>query len=181
MELKAANETLRKWFKEASVSPAFGGAPGELKKIIGGKSYNTETATVVATWETTSSPDYELIWEFLYQTRNGAFFLVGEGMANTPYGAVLPDCNDRIRGHVLLPLTESQVKCWLEMRELHDEYQEIFGEQEEAGDTNLSSHTMTLRLPSVLAQKVKALAGSESIQSFVQRAIETACAQGKGK
>lgn len=176
-----ATQTIIAWLQTAGISPTLGAEPAEIKKIVDGKTYNTKTATHLALYAYDDCDQYEWYWEHLYQTRNGAFFLVGDGMSEyTPYGALLPGTNDYIRGHVLLPLNVNQVRKWLEMRELVEEYEEIFGEQDDASadeSTSINqSHTMTLRLPLLLAQRVKALCtDKESFQSFVQSAVELAC------
>lgn len=175
------NKRIKEWLQSANISPVIGAEPASLKKIIDGKTYNTKTASNLACYAYDNSPNqYEWQWEYLYQTRGGAFFLVAEGMTEyTPYGAVLPGTNDYVRGHVLLPLDANQLKAWLEMRDLVEEYEEIYGEQDEEADVNSAinaSYSLTLRLPLVLAQKVKSLcSGGESIQSFIQKAVEAAC------
>lgn len=70
--------------------------------------------------------------EELYQTKNGGFFLTAEGLGGSPYGFMQELNNEYVRGHVLLPLTDEQAKKWLEIRELVDEFIEIFGCPDEA-------------------------------------------------
>ena len=176
---KYANETINGWLRSAQISPAIGKAPAALKKIIDGKTYNTSTASLLSSYAYDKTRDqYEWLWEDLYQTRNGAFFLVGEGMSeHTPFGARLPGTNDYIRGHALLPLDEHQAKKWLEIRDRVDDYAEIFAMSDDASnEDNSSSFVMTLRLPRRLAEKMKMLCkDNESLQSFVQNAVEVAC------
>lgn len=178
---KYANETIEGWLRSAQISPSIGRAPGPLKKIINGKTYNTSTASLLSTYAYDKAQDeYAWQWEYLYQTRSGAFFLVGEGMTeHTPFGALLPGTNDYIRGHALLPLEAHQAKKWLEIRDCVEDYAEIFGMPDEATDEDKStSFVMTLRLPRRLAERMKMLSkDNESLQSFVQNAVEAACKQ----
>ena len=174
-----ANQITAQWLRDAQIVPKIGAAPDPIKKIIAGKTYNTDTASLLSLYAYDKTRDeYLHMWESLYQTRGGAFFLVAEGMSgHTPYGAELPGTNDVIRGHVLLPLDTQQVKRWLEIRDLVDDYDEIFGIPDEADNEDRStSHVMTLRLPHRLVKKIDSLReDKESLQSFVQKAVEAAC------
>ena len=108
-----------------------GMAPGDCRRVIGGKAYSSPTAACLAT--ATASRDAEdSRWylETLFRTRTGAFFLVGEGMEGTPWRYWCRSRSNACRGHGILPLTETQVRRWLELRRLVDEYDEIFGLRE---------------------------------------------------
>ena len=54
-----------------------------MKSVIGGKSYNTDTATEICSWdnEHTGFTQYN---ETIYKTAKGAYFLYGEGGAASP-------------------------------------------------------------------------------------------------
>ena len=54
-----------------------------MKKIINGKTYNTETAKKLANWDNEIYGSFDSIEETLYQKRTGEFFLAGEGGAST--------------------------------------------------------------------------------------------------
>lgn len=56
-----------------------------MKKVIDGKMYNTETADEVASHSYGYQSDFNYIEETLYRTKKGAWFLYGEGGANTRY------------------------------------------------------------------------------------------------
>jgi hypothetical protein len=180
---KNGNDIIEAWLQSANIFPAIGGEPYPFKKIIDGKTYNTETSTLIARYTFDKCfEDYLHQYEWLYQTRGGKFFLAGEGWSGyTPFGALLPGTNERIRGHVLLPLDVSQVRKWLEIRDCIDEFESVFGEQEDAFDEKQSTsksenYSMTLRLPLLLAQKIKLLClDKESVQSFIHKAIEVEC------
>jgi hypothetical protein len=175
---ESGNNLVRKWMSSLNIFSTLGHPAYETKRIIEGKTYNTKTATLLASFSYDKTfEQYKEFWEDLYQTKSGKFFLMGEGMSGyTPYGAEIPGCNEYVRGHALIPLEISQVKKWLEIRNLVDEYEEIFGEPEEAGES--SSYTFTLRLPVLLSQKLKeSCEEKESIQSFIQKSIESEIAR----
>lgn len=55
-------------------------------RIINGKRYNTETAITVAGYDNgLGRSDFHYVYEDLYRTPKGAWFLVGEGGALTKY------------------------------------------------------------------------------------------------
>ena len=53
-----------------------------MKKVIDGKVYNTETATQIANWDNGCyGGDFSACEETLYVTKNGTYFVHGEGGA----------------------------------------------------------------------------------------------------
>lgn len=102
-----------------------------MKKIINGKMYNTETATVKGEYSNSYSvSDFKYFEETLYQKKTGEFFLYGEGGPLSPYKEVLGD-NGATGGEKIVPLTEDKAKKWAEEKLTADEYIAIFGEVEE--------------------------------------------------
>lgn len=175
-QMKAAKKLIEEWAESLNLSNTLGAMPFHLKKIIDWKTYNTETATLLTTYSYDNTrEDYAHFWEYLYQTKAGKFFLVGEGMSEwTPYCARIPGCNEYARGYILLPLELDQVKKWLEFRGLVDDYEYIFGCPTEAEGDRSATYTFTLRMPSLLSQNLKdSLQEKESIQSFIQKSIES--------
>lgn len=61
-----------------------------MKKILGGKKYDTETARVVGTYGNGSS-GFGACSETLYRKRTGEFFLYGEGGPMSKYGVAYGD------------------------------------------------------------------------------------------
>ena len=101
-----------------------------MKKIINGKTYNTETAQKVGYWYNSYSyVDFNYCEETLYQKRTGEFFLHGVSGANGAYAKSVG--NARCSGANIVPLTESKAKKWAETHLDADEYIAIFGEPEE--------------------------------------------------
>lgn len=68
-----------------------------MKKIINGKSYNTETSTLIASWDNRLGySDFRHCAESMYKTKKGVWFISGKGGAmsswsvsngNATYGA----------------------------------------------------------------------------------------------
>jgi hypothetical protein len=133
---QTADDYLRRLLSELrgnTVQP--GMASVDCRRVIGGKTYSSKTAACLAT-ATASRDTEDSKWylETLFRTQTGTFFLVGEGMESTPWRHWCQSRSDACRGHGILPLTESQVRLWLELRRLVTEYEEIFGLPEDASE-----------------------------------------------
>lgn len=100
-----------------------------MKKILGGKKYDTETARVVGTYGNGSS-GFGKCSETLYRKRRGEFFLYGEGGPMSKYGVAYGD-NEWGYGEEIRPLTVDEAKAWAEENLDADEYEAVFGEVEE--------------------------------------------------
>ena len=102
-----------------------------MKKIIDGRTYNTDTATLLCSSEYGYPRDFDWYTEDLYRTRKGAYFLYGEGHASSPYAS-------RCGQHEWGPgdgwkvLTEEEARDFVEENGSTDKYIEAFGEPEEA-------------------------------------------------
>src|SRR5882762_7814995 len=93
----------------------------KCKRIIDGKTYNTETATQIAGWGGGDGP-YEQ-GDYLYQTRFGAFFR---------YSYV--DGADENDYEKIEPLTPEEARAWLEKNHSYgpDLIEKLFGQMPEA-------------------------------------------------
>jgi hypothetical protein len=60
-----------------------------MKKIIGGKRYDTEKSTRIACYEYSNPGDFHYVWEQLFVTPAGRYFLAGEGGALSPWGMAI--------------------------------------------------------------------------------------------
>lgn len=99
-------------------------------KIIGGRKYNTETATELAhRWNGLSCTDFGYVSESLYKKKTGEFFIAGQGGARTRYAE--SHGNMWSDGENIFPITETQAREWAEQFCTVDEYETIFGEVEE--------------------------------------------------
>ena len=102
-----------------------------MKKIINGKKYDTETATVVAEWSNGRNyGDLYRCYETLYRKQTGEFFLYGEGGAFSEYSR-RTGSNEWSSGSEIIPLSEGDASEWLAEHADGDKYEEIFGAVEE--------------------------------------------------
>ncbi len=101
-----------------------------MKKIINGRKYDTNSATLVASVNNGNNGDFGHWSESLYIKKNNEFFLYGEGGPMTIYGRELED-NSRGYGESITPLNESEAKAWLEENGDCDIYENYFGIVEE--------------------------------------------------
>jgi len=140
----------------------------KCKRIIDGKTYNTETATQIAGWCSDDGP-YER-GSFVYQTRFGVFFayeyLDGSG----------EDDFERIE-----PLTPEQARTWLEKNASYDValIERLFGEMPEAGSGETK---FTLRMPDSLRDRLaqRAKANHQSLNAWIVRCLESCAATPTG-
>jgi hypothetical protein len=132
----------------------------KCKRIIDGKTYNTETSTQIGGWR-----QVEDLFEsgtFLYQTRFGAFFTYTylSGLDEEDYDTIEP----------LLP---DQAREWLEKNQAYDTdlIEKLFGEMPEAGSGEIK---FTLRLPESLRDRLaeRAKANSQSLNAWMVRCLE---------
>lgn len=133
----------------------------KCKRIIDGKTYNTETATEIIGWD---EDEPFGAGAYLYQTRFGAFFLYQ-----------FSEANDWIE--IITPLTPEDARAWLEKNvpgrpEL---IESLFGEMPEAG---MGEIKFTLRLPESLRNKLAARAeeNKQSLNAWMVRCLER-CAE----
>lgn len=136
----------------------------KCKRIIDGKTYNTETATQIAGWGGGDEP-YET-GNYLYQTRFGAFFSYKylDGASEDDY-------------ETIEPLTPEQAREWLEKNQSFDPdlIEKLFGEMPEAGAGEIK---FTLRLPESLRDHLAAIAKAkdQSLNAWIVRCLES-CAE----
>jgi len=141
----------------------------KCKRIIGGKTYNTETATQIAGGTDDNSDRGP--WDsgqFLYQNRHGAFFLY----------SYLDGADDQ-DFDTIEPYTPEQAREWLEQNcswnpEL---IESLFGAMPEAGSGEVK---YTLRLPESLRDRLalRAKANQQSLNAWMVRCLE-ACASSR--
>lgn len=144
-----------------------------MKKIIGGKVYDTETAKCLGDWSNGGSwRDFGHVVETLYKKKTGEFFLHGEGGAASKY-AVPEGMNSWTGGERIMPMTFDEAREWAEEKLTADEYEEIFGEvQEDDSKTLISAY-----IRKDTAEKLKRLAAengmgqSEMLQKLIEDAI----------
>lgn len=102
-----------------------------MKKIINGKKYDTDTATVVDDYDNgIYDSDFRYLSETLYRKKTGGFFIYGYGGAMTEY-AVACGLNSWGGSYKIIPLTIDEAKIWMEEKGSAEKYIEFFGDVEE--------------------------------------------------
>ena len=131
----------------------------KCKRIIDGKTYNTETATKLAAVE---DDEYVITGEQLYQTRYGALFLYR-------YAEDGPDGPES----GIVPYTPEQARAWLEKHRSYDVdlIESVFGKMPEAGS---GESKFTLRLPDSLRERLAARAkdNGQSLNAWIIKCLE---------
>jgi hypothetical protein len=98
-----------------------------MKKIIDGKRYDTDTAENVAKWGNgLHDGDFKHVYEKLYRTSKGSWFLHGAGGPMSEYA----ESNGREKwgGERIIPMTDTEVKAWLESHDRVEVLEQWFAE-----------------------------------------------------
>ena len=102
-----------------------------MRKLIEGKLYDTETATMIAeTQNRLGNSDFRNLDETIYNTKNGKYSLYSHGGAMTKYATSYGGSTGG--GLDIIPLTEKEVKEHLENWGKTAKNIELFGKPEEA-------------------------------------------------
>ena len=103
-----------------------------MKKVIGGKLYNTDSAKRLGFWSNgLGYGDLNRCEEILYQTRSGAYFIYGAGGPMSRYSRSVGQ-NQWSGSQHIEPVDFDTAKKWAEEKLDADEYISIFGLPEEA-------------------------------------------------
>ena len=114
-----------------------------MKRIIGGKVYNTDTAKKCGIYEPNQDPrDLNWFREALYQKKGGEFFLHGDGNANSKYSRCCAP-NEWCGDTKIIPLTYAEAQEWAEEHLNGDDYEKIFGDIAEDDSLVLLHISMT--------------------------------------
>ena len=84
-----------------------------MRKIIGKKVYDTETADYIENYSYSNRRDFRYVDEDLYRTGKGNWFLAGEGGALSDYREKV-DQNSWSGGEKITPLKPHEALEWLE-------------------------------------------------------------------
>lgn len=159
-----------------------------MKKIIDGKAYNTETATVLAAVDLAgykvkrlSNGVVELSEKVedagrstLYQGAGGAYFLVRELKIDANANSeILPRAVLSEPG--LYPLSRKEALAWAEFHEFDaKKIESMFGEIPEAG---MKAGSILLRVPETLKKRMEEAANSkdQSVNAWAMRCLEVCC------
>lgn len=116
------------------------------KKIVNGKTYNTDTAKELGYQSNGySRSDFNFCEETLYRKKNGEYFLYGHGGAYSNYGEIYGShvCG----GSKVIPLSEEKAKKWAEENLTAEEYIDIFGGDEEFLSITSDSKQVITQIP----------------------------------
>lgn len=140
-----------------------------MKKVIGGKRYDTNTAKEVGYTSFGSRRDFQYWEETLYRKNTGEYFLHGVGGPASRYAETV-GMNQWSGGAKIIPLTLEAAQGWAEEHLDGDEYEKIFGAVEETGE----KRTVTFSLPESIIEKIARLASSQGISKsdVIAQAIE---------
>ncbi len=149
----------------------------QMKRIIDGVTYNTDTAMVVArsAWKEEASygtPDTDHT-DILYRTRGNAFFLVERREF------VKKDRNEEwidVQEHDFTPFTADEAREWtITSGQVEVVDCTIIGEPPEAEAHDLPSATIYFRLPSPLKARLESLASAKgiSLNSLMMEGMQT--------
>jgi HicB family len=134
----------------------------KCKRIIGGKTYNTETAAQIHGWNGFNDERGINYGTFLFQTRFGAFFLF--------------DYEDDDH-ETITPFTSEEAQQWLEKETGNSPklVELFFGEMPEAGSGEIK---FTLRLPESLRDRLaaRAKANEQSLNAWIVKCLESCAA-----
>ena len=101
-----------------------------MKKVINGKKYNTDTATLIGGTGYSYPGDFAYWRERLYRKKTGEFFLYGIGGPMSKY-AIRTGQNEWSGSQQIQPLTVQEAQEWAEKYLEADEYEQVFGAVEE--------------------------------------------------
>ena len=101
-----------------------------MKKIINGKRYNTDTATLIGSTGYGYPGDLEYWTEELYRKKTGEFFLYAEGGPMSKYSRKIRE-NEWSGGEEIRPLSLKEAQEWAEIYLNADEYEQVFERIEE--------------------------------------------------
>ena len=123
-----------------------------MKKVIGGKVYDTSKAERLAGWSNDrSTSDFGYCSEDLYRKRTGEMFLHGEGGPASKYSESCGN-NEWGYGERIIPLSYDAARKWAEDHITAEQYEAIFGEVDEGDDSRVN---ITVYLPASKAERAK--------------------------
>lgn len=125
-----------------------------MKKIIGGKRYDTDSARLVGEWSNGyGRNDFAYVIESLYCKRTGEYFLHGEGGASSRYAR---SCGQNMwsGGEHIMPLSYEEARDWAEHRLEADEYEAEFDVIPDSEETVVLSVRVSAEAKTVLDRMV---------------------------
>lgn len=140
-----------------------------MKKIIKNKVYDTNTAKLLAEYDSGNRGDFHWYCEELYQKKTGEFFIYGEGNAASPYSQKV-DTNTWSGSCAIVPLSYEEAREWAEKKLDADEYISIFGEPQE--DDSKRSLNLYLTVETIAKLRQAAAKAGMSVGDYITKIIE---------
>lgn len=143
-----------------------------MRKIIDGRTYNTETSKVIGKWSNSYIPsDFRYCAETLYKNTRGAYFLYGEGGPLSKYATISGD--NRGWGETIIPMTADEAQKWAEEHLNAEEYEAEFGEVEEAEGDLTTRERVTFSLDTEIMTNLRKLSAKTGtpMARMIDRAI----------
>ena len=132
-----------------------------MKKVIGGKRYDTETAKEMGYDYYGTPRDFNHWTETLYRKRTGEYFLHGEGGPNSKYSQSIGQ-NEWSGGEQIIPLSVESAQKWAEEHLSGEEYEQIFGEIEEDDSKKTVTFSIAVDAVELLARMAAETGKSKS-------------------
>ncbi|AQQ71187.1 hypothetical protein SMSP2_01553 [Limihaloglobus sulfuriphilus] len=101
-----------------------------MKNIINGKVYDTETAELICSYKYGYEGDFRYVYEALYKSYNGQFFIEYKGGAMSKYSEITGP-NEAFGGSGIRLIDEDEARDFIESNGSTEDYVKAFGEPEE--------------------------------------------------
>jgi hypothetical protein len=98
-----------------------------MKKIINGKVYDTEVAELICSYEYGYERDFRYVYEALYKSPNGQFFINYQGGAMSKYSENTGP-NETFGGSGIRLIDEDEARKFTESNGSNEDYVKAFGE-----------------------------------------------------
>lgn len=143
-----------------------------MRKIINGRTYNTETSKAIGSWDNGYSvTDFNYCEEILYKNTKGAYFIYGEGGPMSKYSKAIGN-NNWSGGEAITPLTKDEAMDWAEEHLEAEEYEAEFGEVEEAESDLTTRERVNLVLDAEIMSNLRKL--SDNTGTPMSRMVDKA-------
>lgn len=134
-----------------------------MKKIIEGRTYNTQTSRCIGEWNNGYyTNDFAYCSEDLYVNSKGSYFLHGDGGAMSKYA--VQSGNSSGGSEQITPMTEPEARAWAEKYLSAEDFEKAFGEQPEAEPSDLTTRErVNLTLDTDIIKKLRLLSEKSSV------------------
>ena len=143
-----------------------------MRKVIKGRTYNTETSKCVGEWSNgLYINDFSYCSEDLYKNTKGTYFLLGEGGPLSKYAVTYG--NDTSGSKGVVPMTVEEAQEWAEEHLDAEDYEAEFGVQEEASSDLTTRERVNLTLDTGIMARLRAHSAETGVPMarIVDRAI----------